>query len=158
VADAAPTVGAAMYSHGWDRNKDFDQIASSLIAGHLIECSSYVCGGYYSGFKDLMDGCENVGFPIVEIFADGSSILTKEANTGGEVTIGIPLLFKSLYSDLARFPLELSLLNYCTKFKVLNILAQMLLQFLKASKWSNGIRTKFSSQVSKATRHQRQQK
>ena len=41
VSDAAPTIGAAMWWHGWDRNTDYDQVASSLIAGHLIECSRY---------------------------------------------------------------------------------------------------------------------
>lgn len=88
VSDAAPTVGAAMWWYGWDREKDFDQIAGSLIAGHLIECSSYVCGGYYSGFKDLFDGCENVGFPIAEIFEDGTLMMEKESGTGGEMSIG----------------------------------------------------------------------
>ncbi|KAB5533429.1 hypothetical protein GE09DRAFT_1227445 [Coniochaeta sp. 2T2.1] len=88
VADAAPTIGAAMWWHGWNRETDLDQIAGSLVTGHLIECSSYVAGGYYSGFKDLMDGCENLGFPIAEVFNDGSCILTKEANTGGEISVG----------------------------------------------------------------------
>ena len=88
VADAAPTIGASMWWHGWNRDKDFDQVAGSLIAGHLIECSSYVCGGYYSGFKELFEGCENVGFPIAEIFADGSCALIKEPNTGGEISVG----------------------------------------------------------------------
>lgn len=88
VADAAPTVGAAMWWHGWNREKHFDQIAGSLIAGHLIECSSYVCGGYYSGFKDLFDGCENIGFPITEIQEDGSFYMEKEPNTGGEMSVG----------------------------------------------------------------------
>ncbi|PVH71268.1 DUF1446-domain-containing protein [Cadophora sp. DSE1049] len=32
VADAAPTIGAAMWWHGWDRNTDFNQLAGSLIA------------------------------------------------------------------------------------------------------------------------------
>ncbi|KAK5117995.1 hypothetical protein LTR62_004039 [Meristemomyces frigidus] len=88
VADAAPTVGACMWWHGWNREKDFDQIAGSLIAGHLIECSSYVCGGYYSGFKDLFDGCENIGFPIAEINIDGSFTMEKEPGTGGEISVG----------------------------------------------------------------------
>lgn len=88
VADAAPTIGAAMWYHGWDREKDFDQVAGALIAGHLIECSSYVCGGYYSGFKTLFDGCENIGFPIAEVFADGSCAIIKEPNTGGEISVG----------------------------------------------------------------------
>ena len=88
VSDAAPTVGAAMWWHGWNREKDFDQIAGSLIAGHLIECSSYACGGYYSGFKDLFDGCENIGFPIAEVQADGTFYMEKEPNTGGEMSVG----------------------------------------------------------------------
>jgi hypothetical protein len=33
-----------MWWHGWDREKDFDQIAGSLICGHLIECAAYVTG------------------------------------------------------------------------------------------------------------------
>jgi hypothetical protein len=77
-----------MWWHGWDRNSDFDQIAGSLIAGHLIECSSYVCGGCYAGFKDLFDGCENIGFPIAEIFSSGVCAITKEDNTGREISVG----------------------------------------------------------------------
>ena len=30
VADAAPTIGAAIYHHGWDKDKDFDQVAGAL--------------------------------------------------------------------------------------------------------------------------------
>ncbi|KAF2014504.1 DUF1446-domain-containing protein [Aaosphaeria arxii CBS 175.79] len=88
VADAAPAVGAGMWWHGWNRDKDFDQIAGSLICGHLIECAAYVCGGYFSGFKSLMDGCTNLGFPIAELYADGSCAINKEPDTGGEVSVG----------------------------------------------------------------------
>ena len=77
-----------MWWHGWNREKDFDQIAGSLVAGHLIECSSYVCGGYYSGFKQLFDGCENVGFPIAAVNGDGSFHLEKEPDSGGEMSVG----------------------------------------------------------------------
>ncbi|KAF2462822.1 DUF1446-domain-containing protein [Lindgomyces ingoldianus] len=88
VADAAPAVGAGMWWHDWNRDKDFDQIAGSLICGHLIECAAYVCGGYFSGFKRLMDGCTNLGFPISELYADGSCAIEKEPGTGGEVSVG----------------------------------------------------------------------
>lgn len=77
-----------MWWHGWDRETDLDQIAGSLVTGHLIECSAYVCGGYYSGFKQLMDKCENIGFPIAEVAHDGTAILTKEPGTGGEISVG----------------------------------------------------------------------
>lgn len=103
VADAAPTIGASMWWHGWDRETDLDQIAGSLVCGHLIECSSYVVGGYYSGFKSLMDGCENVGFPIAEVNADGSCIITKEANTGGEVRYMVCQIYWSKTNSWADF-------------------------------------------------------
>ena len=87
VADASPAIGAAAWWHGWGPT-DFDALAGSLIAGHLIECSSYVCGGYYAGFKGLMDGCENLGFPIAAVESNGDTVFTKEANTGGEMSVG----------------------------------------------------------------------
>ncbi|KAK5167454.1 uncharacterized protein LTR77_007153 [Saxophila tyrrhenica] len=87
VADASPVVGAAAWWHEWSTT-DFDQLASALMTGHLIECSSYVCGGYYSGFKDLFDGCENLGFPIAAIEANGDAVFTKEQGTGGEMSVG----------------------------------------------------------------------
>ena len=86
VADASPVLGAAMWWHGWNR-EDFTQLAHALMAGHLIECSTYVTGGYYTGFKkELLDNCENFGFPIAEIEASGQFVITKEKNTGGIVT------------------------------------------------------------------------
>jgi hypothetical protein len=88
VSDAAPVIGASMWWHGWDRETQFDEIAGSLIAGHLIECSTYVTGGYYSAFKQLIDGCENIGFPIAAINSDGTFILEKEPDTGGEMSVG----------------------------------------------------------------------
>lgn len=80
-------MAAAAWWHGWSRT-DFDSLAGALVAGHLIECSAYITGGYYAGFKKLMDGCENLGFPIASIEADGTVVLTKEANTGGEISFG----------------------------------------------------------------------
>jgi len=56
----------------------------------LIECASYVCGGYYSSFKDLLKQKKhlNVGLPIAEVNYDGTCIMTKEENTGGCITVG----------------------------------------------------------------------
>jgi hypothetical protein len=39
VADASPIIGAATWWHNWKRT-DFDCLAQTLIAGHLIECKS----------------------------------------------------------------------------------------------------------------------
>ncbi|KAF2735798.1 DUF1446-domain-containing protein [Polyplosphaeria fusca] len=91
VADAAPVVGAAMWFHNW-RCEDYTQLAYALVAGHLLECSSYVTGGYYTGFKkELLYAkgvdCTNCGFPIGEIESSGEFIVTKEDTAGGIVTV-----------------------------------------------------------------------
>lgn len=79
VSDAAPTIGLSAWWHGWG-NEDWDQLAGALVAGHLIECSAFVTGGYYSGFKDLMKTGKhlNLGFPIAEVEASGECIIAKE--------------------------------------------------------------------------------
>ena len=50
------------------------------MAGHLLECGAQVTGGYFAdpGRKDV-PGLDDVGFPIAEIAADGSCIVTKAA-------------------------------------------------------------------------------
>jgi hypothetical protein len=89
VADAAPVVGAAMWYHNWDR-EDFTKLAHALMAGHLLECSSYVTGGYYTGFKKELlqsNNCTNLGFPIGEIESNGEFVITKEKTAGGIVNV-----------------------------------------------------------------------
>jgi hypothetical protein len=87
VADASPIIGAAAWWHNWSRT-DYDQLAQSLIAGHLIECSVYVTGGNFNGFRHLdWDGINDLGYPIAEIGHDRDVIITKVVNTGGLVSM-----------------------------------------------------------------------
>ncbi|KAK4556757.1 hypothetical protein LTR86_006328 [Recurvomyces mirabilis] len=88
VADAAPAIGAAAWWHGWNQS-NLDELAGSLVAGHLIECGAYVTGGYMSSFKDLLRQRKhvNLGFPIAAIDNLGQCVITKEQNTGGCVTV-----------------------------------------------------------------------
>ncbi|KAH8427160.1 acyclic terpene utilization AtuA family protein [Aspergillus melleus] len=91
VSDASPVIGAAAWFHGWQRS-DLDQLANAFVAGHLIECSNYVCGGNFTGFKPLeklgKDGWSNIGYPIAEISSDGKVVITMQSYaTGGAVTV-----------------------------------------------------------------------
>ena len=86
VSDAAVVVGPAAWRFGWSRT-DFDQLAGAIVAGHVIECGTQCTGGNYSFFDDI-DGLEHPGFPVAEIFADGSCVITKHPGTGGAVTVG----------------------------------------------------------------------
>lgn len=85
VADASPVIGAAWYWHSWS-DQDYDQLAGTLVAGHLIECSGYVTGGNFAGFTDYpLDLFLDLGYGIAEVSDDGTCVITKHENTKGMV-------------------------------------------------------------------------
>jgi len=84
VADASVVVGPAAWWWSWTPN-DYDALAGALAAGHVIECGPQATGGNFSGFRIIADLVQP-GFPIAEIDADGSSVITKNPGTGGAVT------------------------------------------------------------------------
>lgn len=87
VADASPVIAAAWFWHDWTET-DYDQIAGSLIAGHLIECSAYVTGGNFAGFdKYDLDSLVAPGFPIAEIATDGTCVIAKHPGTDGFINV-----------------------------------------------------------------------
>ncbi|WP_159084742.1 acyclic terpene utilization AtuA family protein [Dongshaea marina] len=83
VTDAAPVIAVAAWWHRWQQD-DFDALAGSLVAGHLIECSNYVTGGNFPGFKQA-GKLTSVGYPIAEISRDGTSVITKGEHSDGLV-------------------------------------------------------------------------
>jgi hypothetical protein len=85
VTDASLVVGAAAARFGWSRG-DFDALAGATVAGHILECGAQATGGNFSFFAELPDGGRHPGFPIAEIAADGSCVITKHPGTGGAVT------------------------------------------------------------------------
>lgn len=86
VADACPTIACSIFHHGWGR-QDYKQLASALVAGHLIECSNYVTGGNFSGFKSLPGSSIDIGYPIADIGANGDFHVTKQKMRDGMVTV-----------------------------------------------------------------------
>ena len=82
--DAAMVVAPFVYEFGWDF-EDYDRLASALLAGHLIECGTQSTGGNYSLWQEV-PSYHNMGYPLVEMHADGSFILTKHPGTGGLVS------------------------------------------------------------------------
>ena len=85
VTDASVTVGPAAAHFGWTRD-DHCAIAGAIAAGHIIECGTQATGGNYSFFTEIPD-LTHPGFPIAEIHADGSSVITKHPGTAGAVTV-----------------------------------------------------------------------
>ena len=86
VTDASLVTGPAAWWHGWRRG-DFDQLAGAVLAGHVIECGPQATGGNYSFLDEITDR-RYPGFPIAEVAADGSSVITKHPDTGGLVSPG----------------------------------------------------------------------
>ena len=86
VTDAALVVGPALHAFGWS-DDDLGAIAGAVVAGHVIECGAECCGGNYAFFEEVPNR-ERIGFPLAELHADGSSVITKHPGTGGMVTVG----------------------------------------------------------------------
>ncbi|GGU00131.1 exopolyphosphatase [Streptomyces violascens] len=88
VTDAALVTGPAAWWFGWGP-EDYDALAGAVVAGHVLECGTQATGGNYSFFTDFA-GRDLIrpGFPLAEIHADGSSVITKHPGTGGVVDTG----------------------------------------------------------------------
>ena len=85
VTDASVVVGPAIAHFGWTPTS-YDELAGAVVAGHVIECGGQATGGNFSGFRTI-DRSAPIGFPLAEIAADGSCVITKHADTGGAVTV-----------------------------------------------------------------------
>jgi hypothetical protein len=86
VTDAAVVCGPAAWHHGWARD-DWNALAGGVVAGHVIECGTQATGGNYSFFAEV-PGLARPGFPWAEVAADGSSVIGKHDDTGGQVSVG----------------------------------------------------------------------
>ena len=84
VADPSLVAGICSYHFNWS-SSNYNAIAGATIAGHLIECGTQVTGGISTNWLELEDPV-NIGFPVVKVKEDGSCIVTKGKNTGGEVS------------------------------------------------------------------------
>ena len=84
VTDASLVVGPAAAHFGWTPD-DLDALAGAVVAGHVLECGAQATGGNFAFFTEL--DVTRPGFPIAEVHADGSSVITKHPGTGGAVTV-----------------------------------------------------------------------
>ncbi len=86
VTDASVVIGPAVSRFGWTPTS-YDELAGATVAGHIIECGTQATGGNFSGFTTFAPDTGPLGFPLAEIAADGSSVITKHDGTGGAVTV-----------------------------------------------------------------------
>jgi hypothetical protein len=86
VTDASLVIGPAAWHFGWAAD-DWDRLAGAVVAGHVLECGTQATGGNYAFIDELPDR-RPPGFPVAEIAADGSAVVTKHPGTGGLVSVG----------------------------------------------------------------------
>ena len=85
VTDTGITLAPMIHEFGWSL-KDWDKLASGIVAGHLLECGSQATGGNFSDWKKVKS-FDEIGYPIAEVSPDGTFVLTKHENTGGLVSV-----------------------------------------------------------------------
>ena len=85
VTDASLVVGPSAWAFDWQRD-DWDRLAGAVVAGHIIECGPQATGGNFAFFTELPK-TTHLGYPLVEMSADGSCVVTKHPGTGGAVTV-----------------------------------------------------------------------
>lgn len=83
VVDSAMVLGALVHEYKWQPT-DLDQLAQGSLAGHIVECGAQATGGLFTDWQSVPDWA-NIGYPVIDVAADGSFELSKPAGTGGLV-------------------------------------------------------------------------
>ncbi|MEO8560675.1 MAG: acyclic terpene utilization AtuA family protein [bacterium] len=84
--DTALTMAPLRFEFGWGAEQ-WNLLAAGIIAGHIIECGAQCSGGNcLYDWRNIPD-LANVGYPIVEVSADGTFVVTKHPGTGGRINV-----------------------------------------------------------------------
>ncbi|AIR87750.1 acyclic terpene utilization AtuA family protein [Pseudomonas cremoricolorata] len=85
VADPSLFLAPQLFEFGW-RSDDWTLLGKGTLIGHLLECAGQISGGYFAdpGRKDVPD-LHRLGFPLAEIDASGTAVISKVAGSGGRI-------------------------------------------------------------------------
>lgn len=85
VTDTGVTLAPMMHEFGWAED-DYDRIAAGIVAGHIIECGTQCCGGNFTDWRTV-PSFDNMGYPLVEAYPDGSFVVCKHPDSGGLINV-----------------------------------------------------------------------
>lgn len=86
TTDTAQYLAAAAHGLGWNLD-DMDKAAQGVVLGHLLECTAQATGGNFSGAWWEVEGLDRLGYPLADIYEDGSFVVGKTPGTGGLVSV-----------------------------------------------------------------------
>ncbi|MCC6533407.1 MAG: DUF1446 domain-containing protein [Burkholderiales bacterium] len=81
--DCSLFLAPMVHEFGW-RLDDWDILAKGQTGADMVECAANVSGAFFAdpGYKEVPD-LANLGYPLLEVEADGTIIVTKLEGTGG---------------------------------------------------------------------------
>jgi hypothetical protein len=82
--DSSVVLGPLLHEFGWT-DEDYDLLSAGTLAGHIVECGPQCTGGNFTDW-DQVPGWDNMGFPLIECYPDGTAVVSKPRNTGGLIT------------------------------------------------------------------------
>jgi hypothetical protein len=86
VTDTGLTLAPLVHAFRWAED-DWDRLAAGTVAGHIIECGAQASGGNCLVDWERIPDLANVGYPVVEAWADGTFDITKHPGTGGRISV-----------------------------------------------------------------------
>lgn len=84
-ADAALALGPMTHEFGWGPT-DWDLLVAGVVGGHAIECGPQGSGGNCQVDWETIRALDDIGYPILEVEADGEFVMTKHQGTGGRIS------------------------------------------------------------------------
>lgn len=85
VTDTGITLATMMHSFKW-ADDDYDKLAAGIVAGHILECGAQSTGGNFTDWEKV-PSFDTVGYPIAEVYEDGTFCITKHDSLDGMVTV-----------------------------------------------------------------------
>ncbi|MGZ5228265.1 MAG: acyclic terpene utilization AtuA family protein [Burkholderiales bacterium] len=87
--DCSLFLAPMIHEFGW-RMDDWDLLGKGQTGADMVECGANVSGGFFAdpGYKEVPD-LANLGYPFLEVEADGTVVVSKLEGTGGVINRAI---------------------------------------------------------------------